>query len=261
MSYREYVEGSHSFVVQQSPTESLRFNRTVLRGLLGQHSDLTDIELVGTVNDLDFDLMILRYPAARSQLFGRLVDGWRGRLLHADTLVYSTLEPRELLARPQMDRWTVHVGSPSDSDLQGILRRLFSGYTNHYSANPSLSSTDWLDGYLEWASTFDEEATNGERFTRVFRDRNDSRVGGILLSEYGSDYSEIVLGGVEEWTRGESLYLRMIAEVGWEMRSRDNPPCTIAVSTQVQNRTVQRSWTRLGMLPTLAYQTIHLMRS
>lgn len=260
MAYRDFLEVAGSFTVRESPAESDRFGRHVMRGTLGQEAALSDQEVASRIAATDFDLMILRYPAERTLFFSALIESFDGLVLHADTLVYWTLSPESPLSRPLQDRWIVAEEAPTHPVVQESLRKLFSGYTNHYSSNPTLPSEDWLDGYLEWAEGFDRVASGGERFTLVFRDRTTEMMGGLLLCEFGEDVSEVVLGGVEPWARGASLYRHMIAEASWEMRSRSTAPCVVAVSTQVQNRAVQRSWAALGMSPSSAFQTLHLMR-
>jgi ribosomal protein S18 acetylase RimI-like enzyme len=135
--------------------------------------------------------------------------------------------------------------------LDRLTDAIFADYVNHYGANPRLAGFDLSDGYREW--------TRGHVGTGHLRCLLGS-VDGVPCS-YGTvrldvEECEIVLNGVLPEYRSRGVYRDLLrAMVGLFM---DHGAPLSMISTQVDNRAVQRVWVKEGFRLDDSYFTVHL---
>ncbi|GAB3063242.1 hypothetical protein GCM10027053_27370 [Intrasporangium mesophilum] len=243
-----------------SPLESSRFGVTVGRLSVGwDGEEQKAAEFVATVlSSAQEELVIGRWPSRMLTLGAVAAQSGRA-VLHADALVYWEAPPAVVLnATEATPDPTIHVG-PASSDpetaveaVRMIVEDSFQAYGNHYLANPDLSAEAALAGYVEWA-----ERTLEDRPDDVMLMRVDGRPLGVatLIFDRDADDLEIELAGLARSAQGKGLYGRLLGECARQAASRGSR--RLLISTQVQNIRVQRLWSRAGMVPFAAFDTVH----
>lgn len=244
------MNASSPNVLSASPIESRRFGLQVARGvLLGSEPPdavLTDIKILRP------DLAIFRCAAGDvSQISSLNSNGLT--VIHADTLVYygTQLEGRPQEAQPLPE---IRIAEPADSEaLASIIRESFADYRNHYHANPRLSREAILEGYVEWAlGNATQEA--GAKQTWVVC--TEGKPASFATCRTCRDEVEIILNATARRWAGRGFYSQLlsflIGHYGQTGYSR------LLISTQIWNYSVQRIWTRGGMMIDRAYDTYHV---
>lgn len=239
--------------VPGSELETGRFGITVGRLVVQDRASATIDAVVDLLERSDHDVVVLRYPA-REVEWAAPLSGVGGRTaIHADTLVYWTADIAGAVADPSAEVRSRRLG-PGDAELlDDLVRDVFRDYGSHYRANPLFDPEAALAGYQEWARS----SLVADRGGVIAIGEPDAY--GVATVERTDDRVEILLAGIRSAEQGRGRYADLLAAVGTYARAHD---CTaLVISTQVRNIAVQRVWARQGLLPSHAFETVHLVRS
>lgn len=242
-----------SRVLRFSDIESRRFGLRIARGVVS--ADAAAGQLLQDITALRPDVAIFRCDAGNSLQTGALVAA--GLVpIHADTLVYYRIG---LDAGPTHDADASVAIRPARSNdeqaLAAIVRRSFTGYRNHYHANPLLATDAILDGYVEWALDHAIRPGSGQD-TWVYC--ADDEVRGFATCRRADDEStvDIVLNAIDPASAKQGFYGRLLKFLVAHYRHAGIG--ALEVSTQVWNYGVQRIWARTGLVIDRAYDTWHV---
>lgn len=240
---------NHTQLVR-SNLDSARFEINVERGLFGADTPIESI--LGAVEESDADLIIIRVPAGRTDVATELQR--RGEfVMHADTLVYYGLD-----LTPDAGEASSLIRRATTDDRLSIIRIAEAGfrtYRAHYAANPLLPTQRVHEGYVEWAQSRLENQDDSAS-TWVAMDGN--VVAGFATCDCTDGVADIVLNAVHPDHERRGHYGRLLRYIIRHHAQRGDARLTI--STQVWNYTVQRQWTRAGLLLDTAFDTYHLDR-
>jgi ribosomal protein S18 acetylase RimI-like enzyme len=208
------------------------------------------MSVVETISDLDADLTVVRARAS-SQLTPKLTLGLPAYVvMYVDTLVYwscpATLRPLVIPEHVTIDF------RPDSSLVAELTGRIFSGYKNHYAANPLLSGVDVGVAYADWASRH----AASELPVRALR--HSGRLVAVATLLVARDSVEILLAGVDQEYRGHGLYQVLLHVIESFAVEAERP--SVLISTQVHNVAAQRAWARFGFRPVATFDTIHVMK-
>jgi GNAT superfamily N-acetyltransferase len=258
VSWHELFRGT-AVSCRRSALESDRFGVDVDRLTVPAGVDVPTSSLLFQVAESSADVIVLRYPADRVELFAELLDTGRTPIF-ADTLVYWRLRVgsgQQVAADPAVTVISAPAGQGAgpivgDDQLDDLIGDVFGDYRNHYLANPLFDRDRALAGYQEWA-------------------RHSARAGGVVALRAGADVLalattgrtegvvEIELAGVRAAARGRGLYALLLAGVE-ELAARAGAS-EVLISTQAHNVSVQRAWVRYGFEPVASFTTVHLVRA
>lgn len=256
--------------VAPSPLESDRFGLVMGRVTVGWGVrpggpvavDLAARELTAAVRDSLADVIVVRYPAQSLALAAALTLTGRD-LIPAGSLTYWAVPVAEL-RRPDP---APGLSVISLADLHGSVDTMclvgelvddsFSGYGNHYAANPLLDPGAALAGYREWARS---SALEDAKDALLLVEDGGKAIGLATLtdSEDPGDHVEVLLAGLRTAVQGQGLYATLLAGVAEEAERRGAG--RLVISTQSHNIRVQRAWARLGLRPFAAIETVHVVR-
>jgi hypothetical protein len=250
-----------------SPLESARFALTVGRVTVRQDetSDEAD-RLAAVLAQAPEDLLVVRYPADRVRLGAVLAAGDRD-VLPAGALTYWAVAATDVIAPdgPVDDELDApHIvaapdwpgGPASVREVVGaVVEATFTGYGNHYLADPLLDAGAALAGYREWA-TGTVETTPQDVLLLVAGERPI----GVATCRRASDggHLEVLLAGMLPKDQGRGRYGYLLA--GCARHAERAGLGRLVISTQVHNVRVQRAWARAGLRPFAAVETAHAVR-
>ena len=147
---------------------------------------------------------------------------------------------------------TIRAVRPGEeAAVADVARASFVDYFSHYHADPRLPRDQVDASYIEWAQTSCTGAADHVNVAEL-----DGRIVGFAtLRKNTPEEGEGVLFGVHPDAQGKGVYRGfMIAGMEW---CRDSAMSRMIVSTQVNNYTVQRAWSRLGFLHFKSFYTFH----
>ncbi len=232
-----------------SEVESERFGFKVHRF----DSDHVDDELMDAVCDEKPDLAIIRVPTSEITRVHRLAKLGAAPIV-ADTLVYyrRPVDPADLEPILNTDLEFRLSGEEDRRTLEALTGLVFTGYRNHYMANPRID-TSWLhDGYIEWASSYLQR--DGKHFCWIVYDG--PRAAAFITGRRDGSEFEDVLGGVHPDWRNRTLYGDLL---NCTLAHASGTGCTsMLVSTQIDNIAVQKTWIRKNFFLERSVNTIHL---
>ncbi len=232
-----------------APHESDRFGLKIHRGVL----DAISGDLSNEIAASRMDVAIFRLPCENQDQLKYLDTlGYPWQL--ADSLVYYACDlGRHAPHLPRNPELGYVAFTPDHYDtMDDLVAEIFSGYTNHYTANP-LFSRDLTTSYQEWARAYATDEKINRFAWLVVRDG--ASIGFITCAQV-DDEAEIILNGVLPSQAGGGVYGDMVRHVQRFFAERG---CTsIKVSTQGHNYIVQKVWTREGFVPTESFFTIHV---
>ncbi len=237
-------------MLNYSPLDSNRFAIRVERASIG--SDVPIARAIDALQTSSAELIIVRFPAGECAIPNALVQLGES-LIHADTLVYYDLGLPAPTAKAASN---VRLAEAADlKAIRGIAAQAFSNYRAHYAANPLLPAAQILDGYIEWAQSRADPSDPSSDTWLVF---DDSAAAGFATCDIRNGRVEIVLNAVHPSfeRRGHygALLRHLIHYYGQAGLTR------LSISTQIWNYTVQRQWSRAGLLLESAYDTFHIDR-
>ena len=252
MSWDPAVIGG-SVIAGDSPLETerfgLTFSRVVVPLTLGEKAF---DEVLTFLADDDADVIVLRYPAARVDWFAGLLTSGRDLVL-ADSLTYWQLAVGTGRRPTEQPGLTAVASAAVDPGLiDDLVDDIFTGYGNHYSANPLLSPVDSLAGYREWAQ---RSAANDPVVTLTSQEGG---VVGVATIESTAGTCEIQLAGIKAEFQQRGLYAHLLA--GCEKFAEEAGATQLVISTQTHNANVQRAWSRFGFEPVGTFLTAHAIR-
>ena len=167
--------------ITYSEIESKRFGLRIYRGQY-EDFDIKDVQKI--VDENDFDIIMVRYPTSTIFEHYQLVDLDRCKTIHADSLVYYSAPLQDIEIKGlRNDLEFEIVTSNSGKQLDALVETIFSGYQNHYYANPCLQRAEIIEGYLEWAKSFAMKTGHG--VTWLIKDRKSSNNVAFLSSPEG----------------------------------------------------------------------------
>ncbi|MBL7754539.1 MAG: GNAT family N-acetyltransferase [Chitinophagaceae bacterium] len=235
-----------------SESESNRFGLNVYR--LNVSSDTFE-NLEAEMLDLDVDILIIRIATNLLDNFNRIILTEYSKIF-TDTLVYYSKKlTRNLNYEVRNERFSWREAKTGDiPKIVDLVKSVFENYQNHYTANPVFKYSDILDGYTEW--TLRHIESENKNFFLV-EDIN-QLVGFACCSYKDAHELEGVIFGVSNDYSGMGVYTDMIryTQNYFSKEGFQN----MVVSTQVQNQTVQRVWTKEGFQLDHSYFTFHLCR-
>lgn len=246
-----------------STVESDRFGLTIGRVVVGDECPEPQAsQALGTVLEQSpEELLVVRWPT-RLVALGAVAAASSRAIIPADVLTYWEVPVSDLQPEPAaLARDDLRVDVPSEADdasraaLESVVRDSFTGYGNHYTANPRLDRDLALTGYLDWA----RRALDENPRDVVLLQHRDEPIGVATLTTGGDGQDlEILLAGLTGSTQGQGWYRHLLAGVGDQARARG---CSrVIISTQAHNIRVQRAWARSGFRPFGAVTTVHAMR-
>lgn len=238
-----------SALVNFSEVESRRFDLDVYRGMIVEGEER---RLVDEILNVRADLVVLRTPCEQAVL-GRL-ERYGLPLKVCDTLVYYEVSLANFTPAPlrNSDLEFVQYAPAADAEMDALVAEIFSGYRNHYSANPLLAK-DLVPGYQEWTRGFARGRAE-EKIAWIVR-RGGEPIAFATCSREGLE-AEGVLYGVRSAHSGGGVYGDLIRFT--QGHFKDQGCTSMKVSTQVYNFGVQKVWVREGFFMTSAYYTLHL---
>jgi hypothetical protein len=227
----------------------------VSRFNIGINSKLTDEEIASICSLDDSDLLVLRSPSIRFELGDRLTQVQHKRSFQADTLVYFSLDTSKYDSGFENNPRLFQLRRANLNDaaqLQDLIRKSFTGYKNHYSANTKITDDQMLNGYIEWANSLSHD----NHHVVYVRESNDFYLDGFLVIEYRDREIELVIGGTHPSARRTGSYSQLwnysLFEIG-----RTNVDF-IRTSTQVSNTKVINSWIKSGFTYSGSINTFHI---
>jgi len=141
-----------------------------------------------------------------------------------------------------------------EQEIARLARLTFRGYDNHYSNDPKLDPTAILEGYVQWASTWDGPGYVIEHEESEFPVKYRKIVGFSLFRSP----CETVLGAIAPDHTGKDLYKHLVLSTMYWGKERGEKELTI--STQISNLAVQSHWGKLGLRPFKYLHTLHCHR-
>ncbi len=237
-------------LLNHSPLDSNRFGIRVERASMG--SDVPIAHAIDALRNSSAELIIVRFPAGECAVPNALIQLGE-TLIHADTLVYYNIDLPALTGKAATN---VRLAEAADLEaIRCIAAQAFSNYRAHYAANPLLPAARILEGYVEWAQSRADPSDPSSDTWLVF---DDNAAAGFATCDIGNAGVEIVLNAVHPSfeRRGHygALLRHLIHHYGQTELTR------LSISTQIWNYTVQRQWSRAGLLLDSAYDTFHIDR-
>ena len=238
-----------------SEIESKRFGLRVYRG---QYKDFDTSDVESIIKKDNFDIIIVRYPTATLYEHFRLVGYENCITIHADSLVYYVAPLQEIDIKPLRNNLRFEVvTSESDKCLDALVETIFSGYQNHYYANPCLQRKAITDGYIEWAKSY-ARCENG-KIAWMAKDGLSGDVVAFATCFNNADESECegILYGVMPEFSGRGIYADLIRFTQGYFKSIGMEK--MKVSTQLQNYKVQKVWNSHGFKLDKSFETYHII--
>src|SRR5690606_14805516 len=141
--------------------------------------------------------------------------------------------------------------------VEVVVADSFSGYGNHYAANPLLDRDAALAGYQEWARR--SALANPDDALVLLLDRRVVGLATLLDSDAPGGHVEVLLAGLTTDAQGRGRYGTLFAGIVRAASARGRRE--VVISTQSHNVRVQRAWARLGLRPFAAVETVHAVRA
>ena len=241
--------------IAYSEIESKRFGLRVYRGQYDTF-DTSDVEK--TIKGGDFDIIIVRYPTDSINKHFQLECFDNCKIIHADSLVYYVAALQDIDIKPLCnDLWFELVTPETDECLDNLVETIFSGYQNHYYANPCLKKTAIIDGYIEWAKSYAKCESGKTAWLSKDSVTGDLVAFATCSCNLDKTESEGVLYGVMPNYSGRGIYADLIrfTQSYYKKMGVDK----MIVSTQLQNYKVQRVWNSHGFKLDHSFETYHII--
>lgn len=230
---------------QRSELDSHRFGRRIFRVHVENAAEARDA--VEAARRERAEMLIARCPVTALDATHALE---RAGFLLMDTLVYYTGKAARFVEAPVVPGVTLRPFAPADlGALEAVARIGFTSYAGHYHADPRLDAATATEGYVDWLRRSTDAAA-----VSVIVAELDGRPVGFLTLRHGEP-ADIELNAVAPEARGRGIYDGLVKAAGRLARERGST--SITVSTQINNFTPQRVWTRNGLQPDRAFYTFH----
>ena len=239
--------------VQYSAVESSASGLSVGRVEIWPPGRISGREANDLIVNSGFDITIVRAGVEDVRLAAQLgVENFTS--FQADTLLYFEISIEDLedkVISSDLKRLTREDRLLTDS----LVKNIFSGYQNHYSANPALVDIDVVAAYQQWTRS---SLDLSNRVAYLFAVPDSNPCGLCVVDVEHPFFDEIILAGILPEQQGRGRYSNMVQEV--IRRARRSGKQSLVISTQAANVKVMRSWCRMGFLPTIALNTFHVVR-
>jgi len=196
------------------------------------------------------DLVMLRVPAGAVHELADL-EQIGVPVIVADTLVRYQADLEVMTPQPLRHTDLEFVGAGAE-ELEGLIRRIFADYVNHYRANPMLPAGGLVEGYVEWALGF----AGGGADAAAWVLRRHGEPVAFAACSFSEGESQVVLNGVVPAESDRGIYRDLVRHLVAE--SKDRGCRRMHASTQVQNFPVQAVWVGEGFRLRGAEVTLHL---
>tara|TARA_R110000737_G_scaffold136663_2_gene167556 strand:- start:11686 stop:12834 length:1149 start_codon:yes stop_codon:yes gene_type:complete len=234
-----------------SKTESLRFGANIYRGKL---QEFKPSSLKNEIVKKNTDILILRLPTSTKNIHSSLLNmGFP--VIHADSLVYYFVGLKSLrINNLRNDLQFELIDSKNIYVLKSIIPVIFDAYQNHYFSNPFFSPSKINEGYVEWASSYND-IQDGRISWLV---KKNGIVAGFATCSFdkSSNECEGILYGVMPEFSGQGIYSDIIRFT--QGYFKEQGISKMWVSTQLQNYAVQKVWLREGFFLKKSFETYHI---
>lgn len=244
--------------VEPSESETSRFGLSVGRLLVPLGCGLSDQELAQMCASSPAELIIVRASTSRIDL-GNALRSVEGRqVIHADVLEYFSWDLlKHRVFNIKSGRFDISQTS-NYPKIEKLVREAFVDYRNHYSANPRLSRSSTVEGYLEWAKKL-MESDNCRTYIAT-EPSIGSAAGFVLTHLFSKDQTaEVLLNAVASEFRRMGVFSDCMVGAAKTMQEFDHVN-RIVISTQSTNTAALTSWRSLGLEPWFSINTFHVMR-
>lgn len=249
MGYASYLETAPDPRVTFSHIESEAFGLRVGRLEFGPSVTLGDSHIADLIAESDCEAIVLRYPSDRLRLASVLVN--RGfTCVAADTLIYMSV------ACGRRDFVPVEIASPETAtDAAQVVAQAFAGYENHYAASPRFNGISAAEAYVDYVV----RAISDPRYVvHIQRDTSGKPMGFNMFDVSSSTFVEACLIGVAPEARRQGVFENLFNAMSDHVSKHGIP--TIVTSVQTANVGSLRAHTRLGYLPVMSINTVHVMK-
>lgn len=242
---------STEVLVSSGDAESRRFGFRILNAQCGALSDGKESELAQALSSEVYELAIVRYPVHLEGV-DQLLAKFGNKTIDADPTVYWGISirndvPNRLPANVAIQR----IDESSLEVAEQVINSAFSGYRSHWHDNPRTQNIRMEDAYNEWVKN---KITNNE--SRCYLMFVDGESAGFAMTETREQVGEILLAGICSEFQSRGLYQHLLAHIENEMLSEKS--VELVISTQSQNRNVQKAWDKYGLVPLMTVRTVHV---
>lgn len=242
---------SKEVFVAPGVAESRRFGLQVLNVQCGVLSGDKEDVLSDALVSNQFDLAVVRYPSSLETL-GKCLSTSEHCAIYADPTVYWGISVRTRFS--DEIPLNVRVQRVDDGYLPQIelmIRSSFANYRSHWHYNPRTKDIRMDDVYFEWVTNKINQA--GSSSYLMFLD--DVPVG-FALTEVTDNFGDVLLAGIATNFQALGLYKYLLTQIEYDLGLAQIEK--MVISTQSQNVTVQKAWTRYGLLPLMTVQNVHI---
>jgi GNAT superfamily N-acetyltransferase len=171
----------------------------------------------------------------------------------------TMLEAQILFRGPVFDRAPfldgVAIREPASDEadaVTGIAAEAFTEFAGHYHADPRLANGACRDGYVDW--TLRGMAAEGPDRAFYIAETDDRPVAYAMFDRAGEE-ARAALAAVSPAARGRGLYVALLRRgIAW---AAGRGASTFVALTPHSNVAAQRSFLRVGLLPTSSTVTFH----
>ena len=172
-----------------------------------------------------------------------------------DTLVYYSRGLDDLSDRHVMPEGiSVRQAVPEDAGaVVKVAQAGFAGYIGHFHVDPYLDSAAADAAYVEWAEV--STARTSSAAPVLVAESGAAIVGFLTLRHINPKEMELVLSAVYPSYQGKGLYGSLVNAA--LALAKAHGALQVVTSTQINNYSVQRVWSRLGFWHSRSLYTLH----
>ncbi len=240
--------------LEYSEIESKRFGYRMYRA---QYEAFDTKEIESIVSSDDFDVIIVRFPTPSIYEHYRLAGFDNCITIHADSLLYYSAPLDQIDLKPISNNLQFEIVTPEVEELDDVVDAIFSGYKNHYFANPCLRKKAIVEGYSEWAKSFARNQDNGVTWLIKEKSGNNNVAFQACYFDKNSSICDLKLGGVVPGYAKRGIYADILRYSQYYFKTMGIR--TMVTSTQLQNAAVRRVWEKHGFVFDKSYETYHII--
>ena len=242
---------STEVLVSSGDAESRRFGFRILNAQCGAQSEGKESELAQALSSESYELAIVRYPVHLEGV-AQLLATYGEKTIDADPTVYwGTPIRKDVPNRSPANIAIQRIDESALEIVEQVINSAFSGYRSHWHDNPRTQNIRMEDAYNEWVKN---KITKNE--SRCYLMFVDGEPAGFAMTETREQVGEILLAGICTQFQSRGLYRHLLAHIENEMLSEKS--AELVISTQSQNRNVQRAWDKYGLVPLMTVRTVHV---
>jgi ribosomal protein S18 acetylase RimI-like enzyme len=242
---------SNEVLVSSGDAESRRFGFQILNAQCGAQSEGRESELSQALSSEIYELAVVRYPVHLEGV-AQLLATHGKKTIDADPTVYwGTPIRKDVSNRSPANIAIQRIDESALEIVEQVINSAFSGYRSHWHDNPRTQNIRMEDAYNEWVKN---KITNNE--SRCYLMLVDGEPAGFAMTETRELVSEILLAGICTQFQSRGLYRHLLAHIENEMFSEKS--VELVISTQSQNRNVQKAWDKYGLIPLMTVRTVHV---